>query len=321
MTSPAGGVRAGPALGGAKSTAQSSRASRCIYARQVRHTCVCAAGSARAARHRRLGWGRGRGNGTCGDCLQLGAFLVDVEDGGEHLSVGVKRGLRPRHTRLEPAAQRAVAHHPPDLRRELRLIRAEQPVVLVTHVQVGATHRDDRQPAAQRLHQRAAVRLVMRCGHVELRSSQHARHLYSGARVKWRPVRGGVVYQAQMRAHAHAAREPDAPARGPPGPGRRRYLEGAPRTREPATRGRRSQLRTAPVRARRRLPQAPAPADARYYPPRTCLARGGPRLARTTCRGVHGAVFAARGVRREAAWLICSPSGRSQGGGGGAAGA
>eukprot|EP00964_Phaeocystis_antarctica_P030049 scaffold16934_cov80-Phaeocystis_antarctica.AAC.3 len=108
---------------------------------------------ARAAQHRRLGWGRGRGSDICGGCLQLGAFPVDVEDGGEHLSVGVGRALRSRHTRLEPAAQRAIAHHPQDLRRELRLIRAEQPVVLVTHVQVGATHRDDRQPAAQRLHQ------------------------------------------------------------------------------------------------------------------------------------------------------------------------
>ena len=65
---------------------------------------------------------------------------MDVEEGGEHLRVGVGRGLRARHARLEPAAERAVAHHPPDLRGELRLVRAEQPVLLVPHVQVGAAH-------------------------------------------------------------------------------------------------------------------------------------------------------------------------------------
>ena len=107
----------------------------------MRRACPCAAGSARAARHRRLGWGQSKGRRRIRRArLQPGAVLVDVEEGGEHLRVGVGRGLRARHARLEPAAERAVAHHPPDLRGELRLVRAEQPVLLVPHVQVGAAH-------------------------------------------------------------------------------------------------------------------------------------------------------------------------------------
>ena len=193
MTSPAGRVCTGAALG------------RASLAVDVRGGCGVHA-HARRGRRGQLGvggWdgGRARGDGAAGGlaCSRAPfwwtsrrvASICALGSAGACARVTLalsRRRSAPSRTTLRICAASCDSSEPSSPFSSCRTCRLEQPICSGGVARSGLgpdptptptptpnpnpnpqKHRDDRQPAAQRLDERAAVRLVVRSGHVELR--------------------------------------------------------------------------------------------------------------------------------------------------------